>query len=301
MSTAISFASRSCAIEWGSPPSSPPRCSERKGPELASRTPSEVVTISSSSSIVTNAAAHQRHALAKDRRLQPIDDEAGHFLADHPRHLAQPIVEGDRAGGDFGVGGRGGHHLHQRHPVRRVDRVRDQEAGMVSHLGLLERGGDARAGAAQQRVGGYGSLDDFPNPLLEARPLRTAFLDEERAGDGMGMVVDEADPFRDIERRVAERHQRGQRRGDAGVRLGLDIGVGVADHHVQAVGREQRRPGRADHAAPDDCRRRPRIIALRCVLERLCGHGASPRGKQMGCAHRPPLAADDRRRGHAPA
>jgi len=88
-------------------------------------------------------------AFLEDRRLQAVRDEPGDLFPELQRHLADTVVEIHRSGGQLPGGQRRRNHLHQRHQVRRVERMTDQQPRRVGHQRVLHRRRQRRARRAQ--------------------------------------------------------------------------------------------------------------------------------------------------------
>ena len=123
-----------------------------------------------------DAGQDEVHALPEQRRLQPVGDEPADLAVQRDGLLAQGAVERHR-GLDLLRGGRGaGDDLDERHDVRRVERVPDQQAARLGHVaGHVARHEPGRR-RQDEGVRRHRLLDVGEQRLLELEALGSVLL-----------------------------------------------------------------------------------------------------------------------------
>jgi hypothetical protein len=112
-------------------PSAEVECAERPRdrPPHSDRGRNDVVE----SLLAHDSLRDEVHGLTEERGLQPVGDEAWDLAAEHLRALADGRVERDRQVDDGRVGGLRRRNLDERHEVRRVERMPDNQASRRLH------------------------------------------------------------------------------------------------------------------------------------------------------------------------
>ena len=187
---------------------------------------------------VGDALGDHVHRLAVERRGQAVGEMPRDLLLHPDRHPLHLEVESLGPVHGLGRGPVTGHQLDHRHHVRRVHRVRHQNALGVAGMGLNV------AGLERGRAGGDDHLgrDDLFEPghkvLLDPDPVRAVLLHVDRAGECRDVGGD-GRPRRGVGERQLQRRE---------------IGPGCRDEAVEVLDRLGTRPRARGTGWPSSCR-----------------------------------------------
>ena len=166
--------------------------------------------------------------------MQAVGQKAGLVLSHQHRHAgAAAHVADESLGGGF-IGLWPHDHLHQRHQVRRHEKVQAQHARLAGQT--LANGADREAGAVagQHRVGGCELHQFGKERLFGTQVLGDAFNDQGHIGPGhiaqIGYGLDVGGTVRQA--------QRGQRLQRAGSQFIAALGGGVGHRHAATSPRQ---------------------------------------------------------------
>ena len=200
--------------------------------KLAGYRAAELVSISEGGAVGGPVPMPRVQMMAAEAKSTPV--EPG-----HRRHRRPDGLLGGRASA---------HDLDERHQVRRVEWVGDDDPLGVA-AGVLEPARpEARGAAGQDHVGGGGLVERGEELALEVHPLRPGLDDQVGARGRLGGVRVDVQP---VEHAGvgAELAQVGGHRGAESL-LGRRVGIGGLD--AQPLGEGERRPAAADRAGADD-------------------------------------------------
>jgi hypothetical protein len=205
-------------------------------------------------------------ARAIDSGLQPVGKVTGNLGAQAHRALAGSLVERHRAVDRPAGGSLAAADLDQRHQMRRIEGVAEDDALGMRRFALELARRQRRRARRDDDVGRKVRVDIGHQVGLDRRVLGAAFLHEGGAGERLGQRRVAAQPLRCRAGREAELgHDRPDPRDEAGDAAGEAVGR-VPGADVVAARQEPRRPGGADRAGADD------RDCLRAVLR----HDVSP-------------------------
>ncbi len=107
------------------------------------------------------------------------------LAVEHDGMAAQPAVEGDGARDDRRIRTE---QLHQRHEMRRVERMGDDDAARMGAIGGNDAVDKRRGAAADDDIGRQRGIDPAQQGTLHLRLLRTILLHELRASQRGGEI-----------------------------------------------------------------------------------------------------------------